>query len=166
MGQESLEHITRCRKGYGAPQVSVFSLTPHVESITQRIKAGKQRMKLTLVGTPWEIPRGTQVGGRDLERLFLGLCKRRTVRIPAERAAGSSLWQTAAARDKAASGQTKLSQALGRQIHIHIAPLMAETREFNSCSYLHSFWISDSGHLYLQRRCAKFSHACHSYELY
>lgn len=68
----------------GAWKVSVFSLTPHVESVRQRIKAGKQRTKFTLAGTPWEIPMGMQVGGRDLERLFLGLCKRRTVRIPAE----------------------------------------------------------------------------------
>lgn len=127
----------------GAWKVSVFSLTPHVESVRQRIKAGKQRTKFTLAGTLWEIPMGMQVGGRDLERLFLcasaGLC------ASLQRAAGSSLWQTAAARDKEASGQTKLRQALGRQIHIHIAPLMAETREFNSSSYLHS-WISDSGH--------------------
>lgn len=104
----------------------MFSLTPRIDRIMQGIKAGKQRIrKFTPVGTPLGDPQ-EPAGRRERFRVSFPLLRAGTgLRTsPAEGGAGSSLWQAAAARDKEVLGQTKLRQALGRQIHIHIALLL------------------------------------------
>lgn len=170
VGEESRKRVARCRKHHrGAEkEVSLLSLTPRMDRIRQGIKAGKQRIrKFTLI---WILLGDAQEPAGRKERFrvaFPWLHVNAELRIsPAERGAGTCLWQAAAARDKEALGKTKLRQALGRQIHIRVALLMAEIRKFNSCSYLRSFRISSIEDLYLQRCCSEFSHARHSYKPY
>jgi len=108
-----------------ATGVPLLSLTPHIDRVTPGIKAGMRKARMftlvgTLLGDPQE-PAGRRarcrVAFRRL-RASAGLCT-----LPAERGAGSSLRRAAAVRDEEAVGKTKLRQALGRQIHIRVAPL-------------------------------------------
>lgn len=138
----------------------MFCLTPHVDRTVQGTNAGKQGTgKSALVGTLLGDPQEPAGRRERFRAAFPWLCAH-----PLQKEGPAAVWQAAAARDKEALGQTKLRRALGRQTHIH--GCSAEIRKFNSCSSLRSFQTAAIEDLYLQRCCAKFSHACHSYEPY
>ena len=142
----------------------MFSLMPRIDRITQGIKAGKQRTrKFTLVGTPLGDAH-EPAGRRERFRVAFpwlharaGLCA-----SPAERGAGSCLASCSNPRQRSVGTNEAQASPGKADPHSRLLYHFAEIRKLNSCSYLHSFWISGIEDFYLQRCCTKFSHASHS----
>lgn len=97
------------------------SLTAQIDRIIQGIKAGEQKtwklmLVVTLLGDPQE-----PGGRRDLEWLFPGSVQMQDCAHSLQTGGLGTAWKAAETQDKEPLGKRKLRQALGRQIHIHIA---------------------------------------------
>lgn len=163
VGQESKKLRTRCQKRYrgACKEVSVCSLTAHIDRIIQGIKAGKQKtwklmLVVTLLGDPQE-----PGGRRERFRVaFPWLCAEAGLcTFPADRGAGNSLESCRDPRQR--TTRKKEVQANPGKAGLHSC-CFTKIRKFNSCSFQHS-WIYSIKDLCLQKLtcCSKFSQACH-----